>query len=1188
MAIHVALTHRTTYRFDRSTEVHPHILRLRPAVHSRTPILSYSLNVKPADHFINWQQDPFGNYMARLVFPERTTELEFEVSVIADMTVLNPFDFFVEESANKVPFEYGDRLKRDLAPYLEIMEDGPQLREWVAGIDFTPPTTVDFLVALNQRLAADIAYTIRMEPGVQTCEQTLGKALGSCRDTGWVLVQVLRHLGLAARFVSGYLVQLTADVKALDGPSGPEADFTDLHAWAEVYIPGAGWVGLDPTSGLFAGEGHIPLSCTPEPSSAAPITGSTGPCEVEFSFSNTVTRLHEDPRVTKPYSESQWQGIRSLGDAVDAELAEGDVRLTMGGEPTFVSIDDMEAAEWNIAADGPHKRRLAEQLTRRMREEFAPGGILHYGQGKWYPGEALPRWQKACYWRADGEPVWSDPDLLGAPDVPAGQTVDDAEHLVRDLAAALKLPAEAVMPAYEDPVVHLLQESRMPANLDTEKADLKDPAERRRLARLLTGDLNEPVGWVLPMEHSELMGRWQTSSWPLRRERLVLLPGDSSIGFRLPLDSLPWKRETDTDIDEQPRDPFDEHGDLPAYEAPPARAEDDKPAKARKGDKGDKDGKSGKGAAGGARGETTRERKAAAKAKSKRKDKKRAAKQAKAGSEDTVVAARPRAAPLTGNVAPDGKVIKTALAVEARAGVLHVFLPPLTTLEAWLELVAAMERIAVARNCPIVLEGYDPPRDPRLLKFAVTPDPGVIEVNIHPSGTFDELVANNERLHELARECRLGTEKFMLDGRHTGTGGGNHVTLGAASPADSPLLRKPSLLRSLITYWQNHPSLSYLFSGMFIGPTSQAPRVDEARDDRLYELEIAFSQLPESDTSSPWLIDRVLRNLLTDLTGNTHRSEFCIDKLYSPDSATGRLGLLELRAFEMPPHPRMSIVQILLLRSLIAMFWKQPLKRSLVHWGTTLHDRFMLPQFIWEDIRDVVADLRQAGYDFDLQWLAPFYEFRFPYLGSVESGDVHLEVRGAIEPWHVLGEEATGSGTARYVDSSVERVQVKVSGLVGDRYQIACNGRRVPLRATGVKGEGVAGVRYKAWDPPSALHPTIGADTPLVFDIVDSWNGRSIGGCTYHVSHAGGRSYDTFPVNAYEAEARRVTRFWNFGHTAGPLEPQPIPVRTRARSVSEGPTTGRFVAEGSAQGPMEPPPAEVNPDYPLTLDLRRG
>src|SRR5690606_14466371 len=303
----------TRYRFDRLVNIGPHIIRLRPAPHCRTPIQAYSLKIEPDGHFINWQQDPFGNYLARLVFPERAKSLSIDVELIADMTVINPFDFFLEDSAQHYPFQYEARLEKDLAPYLETVEQGPLLKAWLAEVVRDKCPTVDFLVALNQRLQKDIGYLIRMQPGVQSCEETLGNKSGSCRDTSWLLVQIFRHLGLAARFVSGYLVQLTADVKALDGPSGPAEDFTDLHAWAEVYIPGAGWVGLDPTSGLFAAEGHIPLACTPDPVSAAPITGATDECEVTFEYSNVVTRIHEDPRVTKPYDPQPWAPLHAPG-----------------------------------------------------------------------------------------------------------------------------------------------------------------------------------------------------------------------------------------------------------------------------------------------------------------------------------------------------------------------------------------------------------------------------------------------------------------------------------------------------------------------------------------------------------------------------------------------------------------------------------------------------------------------------------------------------------------------------------------------------------------------------------------------------------------------------------------------------------------------------------------------------------
>jgi len=1067
MAIHVALHHRTEYHFDRLVQIMPHVLRLRPAPHCRTPIIAYSLHVEPQQHFINWQQDPFANYCARLVFPEKARSMVIDVEVIAEMTVINPFDFFLEESAQKIPFAYEDQLRRDLAPYLQIRERGPLLMGWLGAVERTPKASVDFLVELNSRLQQEIGYVVRMEPGVQSCEETLSLRRGSCRDSAWLLVQILRHLGLAARFVSGYLVQLTADQKALDGPSGPERDFTDLHAWAEVYVPGAGWLGLDPTSGLFAAEGHIPLACTPDPASAAPVTGTTGVCKVEFRHVNEVSRIHEDPRVTRPYTEAQWRAIDALGEQVDAELRAGDVRLTMGGEPTFVSIDDMEGAEWNSAALGERKFELAGKLIRRLEAKFGAGALLHTGQGKWYPGEPLPRWALSLFWREDGIPIWREPRLL-AGDSEGGVDLESARDFLVALCRRLGVDSERMVAGYEDDFHYLWREGLLPDNVDLHDSKLRDPLERARLRDTLLRGLEVPTGFALPLKWqagTASTGFWRSSEWTFRRGRMYLLPGNSSMGLRLPLDSLPWEPpQKKRRAAEMPRDPFEARGTLPEF-------------------------------AGGTPGYG-------------------------AGVQEQQ--AQPE---------EDWETIHTALCVEPRDGRLCVFLPPLMHLEHYLELIAAIEACAAALQLPVLIEGYEPPRDPRLCKLQVTPDPGVIEVNIQPARSWREMVWITETLYEEARQSRLGTEKFMLDGRHTGTGGGNHVTMGAALAADSPFLRRPDLLRSLISYWQNHPSLSYLFSGLFIGPTSQAPRVDEARDDNLYELEIAFRQLPEGESDKPWLVDRVLRNFLVDLTGNTHRAEFCIDKLYSPDSASGRLGLVEFRNFEMPPHPRMGLVQMLLLRALVSHFWRHPYRKPLVRWGTELHDRFMLPHYVWADFKRVLGDLREAGYPLETRWFEPFEHFRFPLFGRVQIGDVELELRGAIEPWHVLGEESTGQGTARYVDSSVERLQVKASGLGGERFVVACNGRPVPLRATGTRGEFVAGIRYKAWAPSSALHPTIPVATPLVFDLVDTRNMRSLGGCTYHVSHPGGRNYDTFPVNANEAEARRHARFWPHGHT---------------------------------------------------------
>ena len=1122
MSIHAALNHVTHYKYDRPVTLGPQVVRLRPAPHCRSNVISYSLKVEPAGHFVNWQQDPFSNYQARLVFPEKTTEFKVTVDLVVEMAVYNPFDFFLEPAAENFPFTYSKMLRDELLPYLATEPMTPLVKAYLGKIDRKERRTIDFLVMLNQMVSQDIKYLIRMEPGVQTPEETLKLASGSCRDSGWLLVQLLRHMGLAARFVSGYLIQLVPDVKSLDGPSGTTVDFTDLHAWCEVYLPGAGWIGLDATSGLMAGEGHIPLACTPQPSGAAPIEGGVDKAEVDFSHHMQVTRIHESPRVTKPYTEEQWAKVLALGDAVDRELEAGDVRLTMGGEPTYVSVDDRDAPEWNTDALGPTKRGYATALVHKLRAEYGDGGFLHFGQGKWYPGEQLPRWALSICWRADGQPVWRNPALFADERDPAHYTSDDAKRFTHLLASKLGLTDKFIRPGYEDTFYYLWRERRLPVNVDPFDSRLDDEMERARLRRVFEQKLDAVVGYVLPIQpNPQAEGKpalagslWSTGPWYYRDDRMYLIPGDSPMGLRLPLDALPWVSKADYPylIEQDPSAPL---GQLPPALALQSRYDTS-------------------GDAGG-----------------------------------NAAARKPGQPEPQGFMQPPTRFesahgfTRTALCVEARdprrasgpkaeaqgekSSMLYVFMPPLARLEDYLDLLTAIEATAEALKVKIVIEGYPPPRDPRLKVLQVTPDPGVIEVNIHPAHNWRELVQHTEFLYQAAFETRLSAEKFMTDGRHTGTGGGNHFVLGGATPADSPFLRKPELLASLVLYWHNHPSLSYLFSGMFIGPTSQAPRVDEARNDQLYELEIALQQIARNrevhgQDMPPWLVDRTLRNILVDVTGNTHRSEFCIDKMYSPDSATGRLGLLELRAFEMPPHARMSIAQQLLLRALVARFWKEPYRAPATRWGTELHDRWLLPTFVKMDLNDVLAEMREAGYAFDTAWFAPHFEFRFPLVGEVQSRGIELTLRNALEPWHVMGEEGSAGGTVRYVDSSLERIEVRVTGLNESRYVVTCNGRALPLQSTGTMGEYVAGVRYKAWNPPSALHPSIGVHAPLTFDIVDTWMKRSLGGCQYHVAHPGGRNYDTFPVNSYEAESRRLARFFRMGHTPGVLEVPPATI----------------------------------------------
>jgi uncharacterized protein (DUF2126 family) len=702
----------------------------------------------------------------------------------------------------------------------------------------------------------------------------------------------------------------------------------------------------------------------------------------------------------------------------------------------------------------------------------------------------LPRWAFSCYWRRDGLPIWRQPELIADPTRDYGHGLDDAERFLRELCRRLDVPAQCIIAAYEDSFHYLWKERRLPINVHPRDAKLDDPEERDRLARVFEHGLGTATGCVLPLER-----QW----WQARpRWRSSPWPVRSQEFFLTPGDSPIGLRLPLGAL------PWSAPVGYPTTSFPidPLAPRGPLPSP-----------------------EQLRQ-----------------------------FPVRESAETPTPEFDLSQPIVRTALCVEPRGGALYVFMPPLDRVEDYLELTAAIEDTAAELQLPIVVEGYTPPHDSRIDHIKVTPDPGVIEVNVHPAHNWRQLVEITGGVYEDARQARLGTEKFDLDGGHTGTGGGNHVVLGGPTPADSPFLRRPDLLRSLVTFWQNHPSLSYLFSGTFIGPTSQAPRVDEGRRDALYELQIAFDQLPAHSSTPPWLVDRLFRHLLVDVTGNTHRAEFCIDKLFSPDGSSGRLGLVEFRAFEMPPHARLSLTQQLLLRALVAHFWEKPYRERLIDWGTALHDRFLLPHFVWQDFEDVIGALQQAGFPMQLDWFAPHFEFRFPKIGQLTHRGLHVELRQAIEPWYVLGEESTVGGTARFVDSSVERLQVLVTGMTDSRHALTCNGRKLPLHPTGMTGQFVAAVRYRAWQPPSCLHPTIPVHEPLMFDILDRWVGRSVAGCTYHVGHPGGLNPATYPINANEAESRRAARFFAFGHTPGPLTV---------------------------------PPDEHNREYPLTLDLRR-
>ena len=794
----------------------------------------------------------------------------------------------------------------------------------------------------------------------------------------------------------------------------------------------------------------------------------------------SVDRVGDLPSLSRPYTDRQWTAVRALAHAVDRDIQLHDIRLTMGGEPTFVSLDETETPEWNFEALGPLKRTLGLALIRSLRERTAPGGLLHLGQGKWYPNEVLPRWAFFCLSRIDNVPVWQDPTLFAHEDLEYGYTTPTAltflEALTRRLGATPDNILAAVEPFSDDPANqaptgYILPLRRRQAPASPNQSPATSP--------------NQPAGDLF----------WSSQLWFPRPEALTLSPGDSPIGYRIPVDAMPWVAP----------DPL-----LYPLES-------------------------------GALGDSSTGPIQLPSAPARRPD---------------LFAATPTPDPLPpipADAETAALLIRPSLCVEVRDGRMHVFLPFVPILADYLDLVAAIEDTSQHLGIPVWIEGYPPQHDPRLRSFGLTPDPGVLEVNLPPTSQWDDLEALNTVLTEEAHRHRLIPSKFGYDGTHLATGGGSHITVGGPSVLESPILRRPDLLRSMLTFWQIHPSLSYLFAGMYVGPTSQYPRVDEARTDALYELDLSFSHLPPHDCP-PYILDGLFRNLLVDVSGNTHRAEFCIDKLFPPEGTGLRAGLLELRAFEMAPHVRMGLLQTLLVRALVALFWQIPFTADLLRWGAALHDRFMLPHFVAADFAEVLAHLNRSGYPFDLAWFAPHLEFRFPRIGSLTVDGLTLELRQALEPWNVLAEETTSAGTGRSVDSSLERMQVKLSGIAQpDRYLATCNGRRIPLHPTGTPGEHIAGIRYRARRLNAALHPTIPVHTPLTFELIDTQTRQAVARCTYFAGRPDGTLHPNRPTTGEEARTRRGERF-----------------------QIETPSTD----------PIPLPPEEHNPVFPMTLDLR--
>lgn len=1049
------LQHRSRYRYAEPALLGTHVLRLHPAAHAKATIETYRLGCEQAER-IRWVLDPHGNRVAQLTFAdERQRELDIQVEMAVEIRPINPFDFRIDHGCEELGFRYPSEYRGELEPFLQLddpaYEMGPRFEAMLAELPKSGGI-VEALVAFNQGVRSAIAYVIREEAGVWTPEQTLVQGRGSCRDVAVLLVALLRRRGVAARFVSGYLIQVADEGMLPDLPKGLDRDVADLHAWAEAYIPGAGWIGLDATSGLFASEGHIPLACAATPALAAPLRGTADLRAESVEFSLGVARLGHEPRPTMPYDDEVWLALREAGRRCDARLAQLGLRMTMGGEPTFNAREDVDAPEWNAAALGPSKWRHGLRLIAELRERLMPTGVVVQRMGKHYPGESLPRWALDAIGRTDGEPLWSESSPSETTPEPR-----EAKQLADTLADALGL-AHGPAPAYEDPWYFIDREARLPVDLDPLSLDLDDGEERARLARVLNRGLREPAGWVLPLVRQS--GVWRTQAWSFRRGHLFLLPGDSPIGLRLPLGSLEGEAAPITPEEPPEVGPRD-----------PRRGDEDEQAKL------------------------------------------------------ALAGARPS----------EPAAIHTALCIELREGKLHVFLPPLACERDFIDLVGAIDRVRGGR--PVVLEGYPPVSGPLLERISVTPDPGVLEVNLPPRADADAYVDLLEIIYDTALRAGLHTEKYLIDGRMAGSGGGHHLTLGGPTPLESPFVRRPDLLASLITFIQHHPSLSYMFTGLFVGPTSQAPRIDEARPEQLDELELALAHAfaQRGQDAPPWLSDSLFRNLLVDLTGNTHRTELSIDKLFDYRTPTGRAGLIEFRAFEMPPHPRMAAAQMLLVRNLVTALADHPYQAKLVRWGRTLHDRFLLPYWMWRDFADVLAFLASRGLPLPEDGYRPFVDLRCPLVGSLQAGDVRVELRNAIEPWNVLGEEQSASGTARFVDSSIERIEIRADGLIPERHSILVNGLALALRPTERDALFVGGVRFRAWAPPHCLHPHIGIQHPLRVDVLDRWAKRSLGACTYHVWHPEGRAFATAPLTRFEAAARRHQRF-----TRGDQSPFPV------------------------------------------------
>lgn len=1106
MSTPVALIHHIEQAFGSRRTVPTHWLRVRPAPHTRPAVTAYTIQVDCQPHFLNWVRDPFENHVARLDLPEPVTGLALTVEILADLVPLNPFDFLTESEATRFPFEYAEQTRKELAPYLKIETPGARLSAWLKTLDHEPAYIVEKLGTLNQAVHQRVTSPgLNWNPAFPGTEAAIldGIELDGVLETGgftpwqaaWLLTLSLRHLGLAARFTSGYRIFL--DV------SDPASDTASLHAWSEVFIPGAGWLGLDPAAGMYTHEGYIPLASTPEPVRALPLTG----LDSRYPLQHTVkVRRLLPATLPNPYTEAQWADLNATGEQVNAVLAAQDIRLANAQTLSFVSPAHRYAPEWSTQALGQHKRQVAEELLQRLKRLWAAGAVIQETQGEWFGGETLPRWQLQVCFRSDGLPLWHHEDWHDIHALQEPLTAADLETFARSLTRNLQLSPDYLLPAHEDPLYELWR-NRRTLQFHPPAEALSDTTSRRQLADRLSETRCDPVAYVLPLRWEPLTGRWHSGRWSFRRGGLYLVPGDSAPGYRLPLGSLPVDAEAAALRDPE-RCPFETRSLLP-----------------------------------GVHGELS--------------------------TRLTHLLSAPLLE-VADDDHPQGTVPRTALSLRLHQGRVRVFLPPLTHLEHYLELITAIEATAVTQGIPVMFEGYPPPQDHRLRRFTLEPDAAVLKLGLPM--TSDWPLSQTTLTTAYAEAARLGL--YGLHSRNTGSrmgpGGSTELVLGGEEPAQSPFLFRPRLLRSLIACWQHHPALSYFLAGRQIGPSGHAPRPDEGRADALYELDIALARMPLDEPGLPWIPDRILRHLLADPSGDIRRAEIRIDSLYDPDRMGQRLGHIILRAFETAENAPLATAQLLLVRALIATLSRRPINRPLIDWGTALHDRYLLPGVLWADLKTVLAEIREAGIPIQDEWYQPLLEGRFPLLGGVQWGEIRLELRPAHEPWPILAEEVTASGVARFVDSANDRVQVEVWGITPDRHVLACNGRRVPLQSTGTRGHYLAGVRYKVWNPVATLHPTLPPVYDLAFDLIDTWTGKVVGRFTYQPPRPSVPGPVALPVRPL-------------------LEPEgsgaPKPSRTAPIAPPLMSSAGEFLVRTPAERYLQPPPEEHNPRHPYLLNL---